>query len=361
MILALITLALVMFAIRLRLLHRVWTLPQKHGEGFFIAQPVKAGFYREAGAMLLRRYQISIIVPILLDLPLAIWLAVTWRHMSLVLEQLFVAMLSTVAYNVMVVHFSARAATLSGEQESLPPTAFQLSMAPRRLRDHTNFIVESIIAVATLLSLGLLLYMRTLAVAPGATHAAVHAFHGGLLLTTWVLYWQIGLLLLKGVFVRWRMPLPVSRTEEFRRWRAAWLSHHMKIFDAGRLLLALSLLGGSIKFLWGKAWPRGVQLTALGASMFLILVYFAYIFREGRRIAATARELKPLELVKEFPRTPVAQGRYLAGGLLYFNRDNPRVIVRGVQGIAINLAHRSTYAWAAYFLGLAALMLWIAR
>jgi hypothetical protein len=33
----------------------------------------------------------------------------------------------------------------------------------------------------------------------------------------------------------------------------------------------------------------------------------------------------------------------------------------GAQGMALNLAHTSTYAWAAYFLGLAALMVWVAR
>jgi hypothetical protein len=83
--------------------------------------------------------------------------------------------------------------------------------------------------------------------------------------------------------------------------------------------------------------------------------------RDSRRLAALARELKPIEMVKEFPRSPIAQGRYLAGGLLYFNRDHPGAIVRGTRGIAINLAHRSTYAWAAYFLGLAALITWMTQ
>ena len=64
-------------------------------------------------------------------------------------------------------------------------------------------------------------------------------------------------------------------------------------------------------------------------------------------------------MIKEFPRLPAAEGRYFAGGLLYFNRDNPGIIVRGVRGVAINLAHPSTYAWTAYLLGLAALMAWM--
>lgn len=356
----LISTAIGMFAIRLYLLSKAWSAPLKNGEGFFLAQRVKPGFYRDAGAFLLRRYRISMIAPLLLDVPLALWLALTWRHTSLVLEQMFAAVLTVMAYNIMAVHFSYRAAPIAGESEDRPAT-LQLSVAPRRLRDHLNLTVEVIIAAATLLSLGLLARNYWTAVSPGASHAAIRAFHGGTLVTAWMLYWQIGFLLLKGVFVRWRMPLPANRTEDFQRWRAAWLSHNLKIFDAVRLLLGLGLLGCMVWFSYARQWPRFVQWITIGAAALGMVVYFVYVLREGRRLAATARELKPIEMVKEFPRSPVAQGRYLAGGLLYFNRDNPGVIVRGVNGIAINLGHRSTYAWTAYFLGLGALMIWLAR
>lgn len=356
----LISTAVVTFVVRLFLLGTLWRSPLKNGEEFFLAQRVNPDFYRDAGVALLRRYRISVLVPFLLDAPLALWLAVTWRHVALVMEQVFAAALTVVVYNLMAVHFSYRAAAIAGELEERPAT-LQLSMAPRRLRDHTNFVVEAVIVLATLLSLGCLARVYALANAPGASHAATHAYHRGILLMAWVLYWQIGFLLLKGVFVRWRMPLPSNRTEDFRRWRAAWLTHNLNIFDAVRLQCGLAMLGATAWLTYVSAWPRPAQMITLGAAILGLLVYFVYVLRESRRLAATARELKPIEMVKEFPRSPVAQGRYLAGGLLYFNRDNPGVIVRGVNGMAINLAHRSTYAWTAYFLGLVALMMWISR
>ena len=92
-----------------------------------------------------------------------------------------------------------------------------------------------------------------------------------------------------------------------------------------------------------------------------MLVYAVYVAREGRRLAATERELRPIEMVKEFPRWPIAEGRYLAGGLLYFNRDNPRVLVRSTDGIAVNLAHRNTFIALAYFMGLIAVVIWMVR
>jgi hypothetical protein len=355
--------AMVMFAFRLFLLRRMWPLPSKHGENYFLGQRVGPGFHREAGAALLRRYHTSLFVPVLVDLPLVLWLLVTQRHMYLVLEQVVALVAVVVMYNLMAVHFSYRAGSIAGPQEERP-TTLQLSMAPRSLREHTVLAVEVMIVAATVISLGLLVRVYLLAdlsVAPGADHAAPHAFRGLVVAVVWCLYWQIGFLLLKRVFVRWRMPLPANRTEDFRRWRAAWLSHNLKIFDAVRILCALAVLGGATWINYGWNWPKSAQIGILCAALLGMAVYVFYVLREGRRLAAAEREMKPIELAKEFPRSPIATGRFLAGGLLYFNRDNPGVIVRSAQGIAINLAHPGTYIWFAYFLGLVAMAIWMAK
>jgi hypothetical protein len=355
-----ISLAALLFFFRVRLLQRLWRLPLKNGEGFFLASPVGPDFYRTAGAPLFRRYQLLLFFPLVLDVPLVAWFAFTERFIALALEQLLAMLVAIVLYNLMVAHFSTRAAAVSGVQEERP-ASIQLSMTPRRLRDYLVPAVEAVIVVASVLALALLAYSYALSRPPGATHSAVRAFRGGLVLTVWVFYWQIGFLLLKGVFVRWRMPLPANRTEDFRRWRAAWLSHNLRVFDAVRLLSALSLLAGMTWINYGRHWPRMVQIAILLVAALGMLVYTVYVMRESRRLAATERELRPVEMVKEFPRWPVAEGRYLAGGLLYFNRDNPWVVVRSAQGIALNLAHRTVYAWTAYFTGLIALVIWMAR
>jgi hypothetical protein len=70
---ALVSVAIAMFAARLFLLHRMWRLPQRHGEGYFLGQRVGPEFYREAGSSLLRQYGISLLVVFLFDAPLALW------------------------------------------------------------------------------------------------------------------------------------------------------------------------------------------------------------------------------------------------------------------------------------------------
>jgi len=358
--------AMFLFGVRLRLLQKLWRCPLKNGEEWFLAQRVPAGFYQEAGAALLRRYRVVAAVPLMLDLPLAVWLVVTRKFVFLNLEQMFAMVATIVLYNVLVVHFSARASLLVGDQEERPATSVQLSMEPRRLRDHTNVAVEMAIVTIMLFAvalsaLGSLTANHPLVAFLSGTHGSAHAFRQCMVLTVWVLYWQMGFFLLKGVFVRWRMPLPARRTDEFRRWRAAWLSHNLKIFDAVRVFCAMVLLVSVVWFIYGDHWSRTMRNEVILIAVLVLGVYFVYVKRESRRLAAIQRELKPHELVKEFPRPQIARGRFLAGGLLFFNRDNPGVLVRSPGGIALNLAHPSTYAWAAYFGGLIVLMTWIAR
>src|SRR5579862_7354133 len=107
--LILVPLALMLFAMRIRTLQRVWRLPLRNGEEFFLAQWVGPDFYRSAGAPLLRRYHVSALVTLFLDVPLAAWLIVTERYAALAIEQFLVLVASIAAYSFMVPHFSALA------------------------------------------------------------------------------------------------------------------------------------------------------------------------------------------------------------------------------------------------------------
>jgi len=340
------------YLMRLVTVGRLWRLPLKHGGNQFIGVGVGPEFYREAGAKLLRSYRSSLFVPVLLDAPLAVWLAYTWRHAWFCFEQFAAWVAGIVFYNLMIAHLSSRAMSLNGPGEEPATRTMQLSLEPRRLRDYTSLRIELAIGIATAAALILL-----------ARLYEIHSWEApaALRVTVWTLYLQAGLFLLKGVFVRWRMPLPSQRTEDFKRWRAAWLSYHVKTFDSARMVFAFALLFGiTVKSHW-HIWTRAAIITGVCVAGPLLVVYFVYLIREQRRLTRLEREIKPIEIVKEFPRRPVAEGRFAAGGLLYFNPDNPGVVVRSPQGIAINLARPGAYIWPAYFAGLAMLMVWVTR
>ena len=352
--------AAAMWFVRLLTVLRVWSLPLKHGQDYFLGQRVGPDFYRRAGAGLLRRFRASLFVPLGLDLPVVLWLLLTRKYLFLSLEQLFAYIAGLVVYNVMLTHFACRALPISGYENDAPVKAVQLSMEPRRLRDHTSLAVELVTACALLLDAALLSHSYQLAHSPAYNPDAASDFRGAAVFAVWILYWQVGALLLKRVFIRWRMPLPLNRTEDFRRWRTAWLRWHLRLLDAVRVMTAVLLPWITAWVVYRKTWSKPAIITLVSGTLLILAVYLIYLRREHRRLLIVEKELRPVEMAREFPRMPVADGRFLAGGFIYLNRENPRLLVRSHQGIAINLSNPSIYAWTAYFIGLLALITWMA-
>lgn len=328
----LMTLVAALLLLRLSSLRRFWGLPLKQGEGWFFTTEVAPGFYQGAGADLLRRYRGWLLLPLFLDAVAVAMLFVNDKSFYLLIVT---TVLMVVFYNLLVHNLAYRAKTFAAPATAAQATATQLLLEPRRLRDHTNWLLEAVIVVLM-----------------AAALAAYPSFHFTFF---WLLYLQIGLLLLKQVFVRWRMKLPLTRTEDYRRWRAAWLTYHLRVFDATRVLVALAACFLTVP----ENFARMATVSFWALTM---LLFVAYCVRESRRLAVVQREVQPVTLAREFPSSPVAEGRFFAGGLLYFNPDNPVVLARSPHGLALNLAHRGTYLWLAYLSGLLLLALWqIAR
>ena len=349
----LLILAVALFLLRPFWLWRLWRAPLKDGEGKFLGIEVEPGFYRQAGAILLRRYRVWLVAPLALEALILMWLILSGRWVLAIYEQIPAMVTLIIWLNFTRFQFMARARLSVAAAPAQSTHGVKLSLAPRRLRDHTNWTVETVIIGLTALTI-LWLAAHWLGWFPERPN-------GRLLKTAvFILYMQLGVLLLKVVFVRWRMKYPVRRVEDYRRWREAWLSYHLRVFDAFRLLLAFALYG-LFAFRTFKSWWGAEQVNPPGLALALVSLtaYVFYCVREQRRLDVVAREIKPIELIKEYP-PPSAEpeGRFLAGGLFYLNRDNPVILARSPQGLAINLANRGTYLWVAYLTGLVWLVIW---
>ncbi len=177
-----------------------------------------------------------------------------------------------------------------------------------------------------------------------------------------LLYLQIGVLLLKQLYVRWRTRLPLNRVEDYERWRAAWLAFHIHTFYALRLFLAVCLAEvlcfETLERWWTRTQLRPVELTLV---LVFLVIYSAYAVRERRRLQTVAREIRPQDLIKEYPPAPVvtaADGQYLARGLLTIDRGNPWIVTRSPQGLAINLGSRGIYVFTGYLTALVLVVFW---
>jgi len=356
--LLLLALAGIAWITRLVAMLRLWKDPRKNGESYFLTQSVGTGFYETAGAgvRLERRFRVALMICLLIDVPVVLWLAATGQYAPLVGEQFIALLLAGVANSLVVAHCANRATLLAGCSDERAGTAVQISMSPRRLSDYTNWIVEAAVCASVAVSFALVARAHAISAEPWVTWNAARWLRSVDSVTAWVLYLQLGLLLLKVLFVRWRMPLPVRRTDDFRRWRMAWLSYHLKVFDALRVLLVFGLLSA---LLW-LTWVYGAAAFFAAAMAVVLAAFTGYLSREHRSLVAVANEIKPVELVREFPRRTVPEGRFLAG-VLFISPGNPGVLVPSDRGLALNLTHPTTYAWTAYLLGLVALTTWIAR
>ncbi len=345
----LLTILFVQIFLRLRGLRRFWRLPLQQGEGWFLGTPVAPDFYRTTGVDWLRKYRTWLVLPLVLEAVVLAVLLSRGRLLYTLYAQFIGVILTSIWFTLTVAQFAARACVLApapaAQAAANSVSAVQLSLTPRRLRDHSDWRVEACVIGMTLVALFLLIQAR------GQTEMVRPL--------VWLLYLQTGLLLLKQLFIRWRLKLPLNRAEDYQRWRTAWLTYHLHVFDAARVFIAVAAAGILVyeraEARWGVDWldPLAAGLLLLGLACFTV-----YCVREFRRLAVVERAIKPLELVKEFPPTPVAEGRFMAGGLLYLNRDNPVILARSPQGIALNLANRSTYLWLGYLAGLVWLVLW---
>ncbi|HZS10052.1 MAG TPA: hypothetical protein VFD58_34810 [Blastocatellia bacterium] len=357
-----IPILLALFALRLFSLRRFWRLPLRQGEEWFFTAPVAPGFYRGAGLHLLRRYRLWLFAPLVTDAVVVVTMISFGRAAYVFYEQFVSSVLNALFCNFLLIGFASRAKAFAATEEAEPISAVSISLQTRRLGDYSKRIVELIIGGLTVVALAMLAdhFTGLVGGVPLRTDQTGASLRGVAFDVVWLLYIQLGLLLLKGVFVHWRMKVPTSRTEDYLRWRREWLAYHVGIFDGVRVLCAVKLLALALQETFEPVWNNRVMTPVAGSVwVLIILVWVGYCIRLRRRLAVVEREIEPVRLAKVFPPAPVAAGTFLAGGLFYYNPDNPVLVVRSPLGIAFNLAHKRGYFYLAYLAGLILLMGWM--
>ena len=105
----LLILALALFLVRPFWLWQFWRAPLKQGEGWFLGIEVEPGFYRKAGAILLRRYRVWIIAPMALEALILMWLILSGRWVLAIYEQIPAMVTLIILLNFTTFQFMARA------------------------------------------------------------------------------------------------------------------------------------------------------------------------------------------------------------------------------------------------------------
>jgi hypothetical protein len=329
-----------------RILER-WKSPFLNGPGWCFGVQVPPDFFERAGRSILAWYRLRLFIPWVVELPLWAALLVTGHKLAILPTVAVIILLTRVNYYADRKAAEDKARRFEIPGTSQPVSSVALSLQPRTLGAYTNPWIEAPIVLALIGSAAWLIYRYTVL-------GDWHPLRGLLALTLTVIYFQIGLLLLKRGFVRARSVAPADNAEQYLMWRESLRRLSTAICDYMRLLvvfLPLTADLASVTDHWeGSAAQTGTLIFTLGFS-FIVLWHEWRIRQRHLKVAGAAKPTGYLVL-------PDMDD---AGRLVCFRPSLPMLLLKGPKGYALNLASAPVKTAGLYLAGYAVLLVCLTR
>ena len=322
--------------------------PHLRGPNWFFNVPVPAGFYEGPGRRILRGYWLRMAIPFVLDIP-AIAMLLT-GHTTWLLWMIM-AMVSIIylnhMYNVSIVERQAWHFAKSEEAQATVTSTVGLSLTPRRLKDYTNWPLEWVIALATIAA-GLVL-AHIYRAAPGK-----HSIRAVFWLPAFLLYLQLGVLLLKRVIVTWRAPVPMAQTAEHLSARHAMRRYCLLMCDWTRIAATAGLVFRPALLSASRAESELLVKIWLGAWIAITIGGGVWVEIRRKQLAEIGAKARPV-------RMPDLSGQAgMTKWPVCYQPELPMLVLQGARGYSLNLANTIAYLGAVYLIGMA-LLLMLAR
>jgi hypothetical protein len=203
---------------------RVWRLPLRNGEGYFMDVAVPDGWHAsEQGRLWWRRYWVTIMLPLVLEAMgfAAIVMWGQWRQIPLLA-------LYAPAYVALSTGFLNWWRRSSGANQHRP-TRVAITLEERRLSQYFNWPTEA-----------------TMMVLLAATWTALAVWgdaHTGWRLPITITYLIAGFTAIKASVVRRGWALPVEHAREYQQWLEGRKRQAVHVFDNVRWFLTVILIG----------------------------------------------------------------------------------------------------------------------
>ena len=221
-----------------------------------------------------------------------------------------------------------------------PVTRVAVSLCPRRLRDHTNWMVEWGLVAACA---GAFVWLTRCYITPPHLVSLRSVFGVPVLMV----YMQFGMLLIKHVVVASPDPLPEARGAECRNVRQETLKYYLLVCDWCRMTMVAMIV----------FWPVRLSTPLSGVDRLIGSWFLAWLLIgvaatvwievKRRQLASLAGQARPVSvpnLQQSSPPWPVC-----------YQPCAPLFMPSGARGYSLNVGHRLAYVGAAYCAGLAAL------
>jgi uncharacterized membrane protein len=145
--------------------------------------------------------------------------------------------------------------------------------------------------------------------------------------------------------------LPAERADEYLALVEETFRSNWHTLDGARAVVTLLMLILPLQAMYGGAWSEhGRTITAIPIPAPMIAWLIVMTLRGRRvtaRLLARLREFHP----PAFPSQTPDPTRLGLAGFVYWNADDPAIVVDGGPlRLAINVAHRTTYLYLAYWI-----------
>ncbi len=339
---------LAFWLVRINPFLRRWRQPLLRGPEWFFNVPVQPGFYAGPGADILRRYRMRIFLPFAIDIAAVTVILILGKPALIgwLLIFLVVFIHGNHLFSVDLAQRRARPYAVPGSDKAVP--AMALSLKRRRLADYTNRRLEALIA---LISVGVFLWLARYYMAGSGGKTFREVFGAPLFL----LYLQLGVLLVKWGLVAWRTPIPQNDAETHIAWREQARKLYLQVCDWYRISWTAQLL--VCPFMTAVSSQEKMKvLTIFWWSLQAITIAMT-VWLELRRKALQRMALRASPV-----RLPNLSGDAESSSwLLCFQPSSPLLLVKSARGYALNLANTRTQFGAVYLAGLVTLVVLLRR
>jgi hypothetical protein len=317
--------------------------PLLRGEGWFFDVPVCCDFYSGVGRKLLLHYRLRMLLPFVVDIPLATYFILSGHlsHLGWLIVGLSLLIHINHLYSVDIAERQARRhSSLDFEPVSAIVAS---SLSPRRLRDYSDLHTEWALA----LSMGIGLTWAFHYYLSDPDHHHLRLVFG---IPVIYLYLELGMLLIKRFIIAWRSPVPQLNPTEHIEFREKTREYYLRVCDWCRFAFAAPILlwpwtlgaypGSSRHMFSGLFWTT-LALTILGT----VLVEW-----KRKQLVDASLRVRPVRF------RDLLNQSGLARWPLCCQPSVPMMILRGARGYSLNLANSLTYLSAAYLAGMVALV-----
>jgi hypothetical protein len=305
--------------------------PLLRGRDWFLTVAVRPDFHTGEGKKILHHYWLRMLIPFAVDVPFAIAIFLSGR--VVLLNFLIIALCAIIHVNHTInVGMAERQARMIAAAPAEEPVArMLLSLTPRRLRDYTNPMLERVLAFSCLFAI---LYLFR------------HYTPRLSIVTTFLLYLQLGMLFLKYVIVAWRTPLPQAQAAEYLEAREATRRFYLRMCDWARISFCAAML---FRVLISNVSSANLDRLLSGwLTAWLVIGVIGTVWGEWKRkqLLSLTLRARPMILPDFLHRPDVARWP------VCYQPSAPMLVLEGPNGYSLNLANAVAHVGAVYTAGL---------